>query len=405
VTTRSPLLWPAALAAAALLVWVGGRDVFWTGDFFGESWGAYAALQAGDLQTAWDRSPAYLGFAILVGAPSALLAGPFDGQETAVFRLVSEPGTLALAALLALLAGRAGGPSRAQLGRLALLGVAVGPIAYQALRFGHPEDLLAGAGCLAAVLAAHSGRPVAAALLVVGAVLAKQWAVLAIGPALLAAPGGHARLALVAFGGSGLAVGAMTLVHPLAHSAVAIPEFADFFHPQQVWWPLGVQAPPEWTAAGHGTKVSPDWLRGLPHGLIVLAGFAVSAVFWRTRRGRDRALADVLALLALIFLLRCALDPWNLVYYHLPLVLSLAAWETVRGRPRPVVALGVCAAAWLTFVTYGAREGMMPFLVYMAWAVPLGCLLTRELWPAAAVHFRPGWRSVSSPPASRTAQG
>lgn len=398
------LLWPIAFVAAALLVWGGSQEVFWAGDFMGESWGAYSALQSGDLQAAWDRSPAYLGFAVLVGVPSALLAAAFGGEETAVFRLVAAPGALALAALLALLVARGGGSSRAQAARFVLLAAAVGPIAYQALVYGHPEDLLAAAGCVAAVLLAHGGRPLTAALVVVLAVAVKQWAVLAIGPVLLAAPRAHVKLALVAFGGSGLAVAAMTFAHPLAQSAVAIPAFADFFHPQQLWWPFGVDAPAAWTAAGHGTKVSPAWLRGLPHVLIVAVGFALSGAWWLARRGRERALADVLALLALVFALRCLLDPWNLVYYHLPLVLCLAAWETVRGRPQPVLALAVSAATWLSFVVYDAREGMGPFVLYLAWVLPLLWVLGRALWPGrTAVDSSLGWRSVSSPPASPTA--
>lgn len=398
------LLWLLALGAAALLVWGGSQDVYWSGDFMGESWGAYEALQRGDLQAAWDRSPAYLGFALLIGVPSALLAAAFGGEETAVFRLVAAPGALALAALLARLAARAGGPSRAQVGRFALLAVAVGPMAYQALAYGHPEDLLAAAGCVAAVLLAHGGRPLTAAVVVVLAVVVKQWAVLAIGPVLLAAPRAHARLALVAFGGAGLAAGAMTFLHPLAQSALTVPASADFFHPQQLWWPFGVPAPAEWTAAGHGTRVSPTWLGGLPRVLIFATGFALSGAWWLARRGRERALADVLALLALVFALRCLLDPWNLVYYHLPLVLCLAAWETVRGRPQPVLALAVSAATWLSFVVYDAREGMGPFAVYLAWVLPLLWVLGRALWPRrTAVDSSLGWRSVSSPPASPTA--
>ena len=44
------------------------------------------------------------------------------------------------------------------------------------------------------------------------------------------------------------------------------------------------------------------------------------------------------------------LDPWDLGYYHLPLVLALVAWETEKRRP-PVIALAVTGAIWLTFRT------------------------------------------------------
>ena len=80
------------------------------------------------------------------------------------------------------------------------------------------------------------------------------------------------------------------------------------------------------------------------------------AIAWWLRSGPDRNRDDVLGVLALVFLLRCMLDPWDLVYYHLPLVVSLAAWEARRGRSLPVLAVVASAGAWLTFVVYAARE-------------------------------------------------
>ena len=68
----------------------------------------------------------------------------------------------------------------------------------------------------------------------------------------------------------------------------------------------------------------------------------------------------MLGVLALAFLLRCMLDPWDLVYYHLPLVVALAAWEARRGRDLPVLSVVVTAACWLTFVVYDARTGHGP---------------------------------------------
>ena len=37
-------------------------------------------------------------------------------------------------------------------------------------------------------------------------------------------------------------------------------------------------------------------------------------------------------LLALVLLLRCALDPWNNLYYRLPFLLALMAYEVCSGR-------------------------------------------------------------------------
>jgi hypothetical protein len=108
---------------------------------------------------------------------------------------------------------------------------------------------------------------------------------------------------------------------------------------------------------------------------------------------------DALALLALLFLERCLLDPWNLVYYHLPLAVALLAWEVRRGRPLPLLALGVNAAAWLTFVTYDERAGMGPFLAYLAWTLPLAALLAHRLYgaPARSRGAARARRAVASP--------
>ena len=167
-------------------------------------------------------------------------------------------------------------------------------------------------------------------MLVVAAVVAKQWAVLAILPAAMAAPRGGWRIAAAGAIGTGL------LRRPPAQPRgarvhAAITNTGALFHPHQLFWPFGVPATPEFTAAGHGTRMGPGWLMPLTRPLIVAAGAAVAAAWW-LRSGPDRNRDDVLGVLALVFLLRCMLDPWDLIYYHLPLVVSLAAWEARRGR-------------------------------------------------------------------------
>ena len=84
------------------------------------------------------------------------------------------------------------------------------------------------------------------------------------------------------------------------------------------------------------------------------------------------------------------LDPWNLGYYHLPLVLALVAWETEKRRP-PVIALAVTAAIWLTFRTLEMRTGIAPMLMYLAWTLPLAAALARTLFarPAQARKLVP----------------
>jgi hypothetical protein len=138
------------------------------------------------------------------------------------------------------------------------------------------------------------------------------------------------------------------------------------------------------------------WLRPLVRPAIIGFGVALAAL-WLWRGGAGRRREDALALLALAMLGRCMLDPWNLVYYHLPCVLALVAWEVRRGRPYPLLALSVSAAAWLSFVTYSERLTDGPFALYLAWTLPLAAGLFVVLLRPVAVQAR------SNPPARQAA--
>ena len=63
---------------------------------------------------------------------------------------------------------------------------------------------------------------------------------------------------------------------------------------------------------------------------------------------RTRA-ADALLLLALLMLLRCWLDPWDNVYYPVPFLFALLAWETTVARRPPLRAATATAATFLIF--------------------------------------------------------
>jgi hypothetical protein len=377
-TRSSLLLWIGAIACATVVLFAGSRDVFWSGDFYLEAFPAYKFLMAGDFHGYLQHLPGYSGFVIAVGGPSALLTGLLGGQETMVFRLCALPGLAGLAWVAVALAQQA--RDRGLKGwPLVLVLTAAGPLVLRILYDGHPEDLLATAAALGAVLAARGNRPTAAGLLLVVAVLAKQWAILAVGPALLAAPAGHRRLALVAGAGILAVLAAQVFVHPMSRGALT--NTGDLFHPQQIWWPLGVDAPASFTAAGHGVRTSPDWLRPLTHPLIVALAVPLCLAWWR-RPQRD--LDDAFALLALLFLERCVLDPWNVGYYHLPLVTALIAWEVRRGRDWPLLGLAVSAAVWVTFVLNHERTTNLPFILYLAWTLPLAAYLARRLYTSRA---------------------
>jgi hypothetical protein len=367
--------WALALAFATTVLLSGSRDVFWTGDFYLEVYPAYEALMAGDAGGFLAMLPGYSGFVVVVGAPAALLTGALGGVETMVFRLTAVPGLLGLAAIGVALAG----PVRAAGNRawpVFLVFGAGGALAYSSLTYGHPEDLLATASAVGAVLVARVGRVGWASVLIVGAVVAKQWAVLAILPAAMAAPRGGMRIAASGVVGAVTVLALQTQLGGAVHGTIT--DTGLLFHPHQIWWPLGVAATPEHIEAGHGTLMGPAWLAPFTRPLIVGGGIALAALWW-LRSGPQRNRDDVLGLLALVFLGRCMLDPWDLVYYHLPLVVSLAAWEARRGRDVPVLSVAVTAACWLTFVVYDERAGYGPYAAYLAWTIPLAAGLTVTL--------------------------
>ena len=97
------------------------------------------------------------------------------------------------------------------------------------------------------------------------------------------------------------------------------------FQPWQAWWFLGETGHVIRGSSGlvkEGYRAAPDWLSRITHPLIVFAAIPLSLLAWRRR-------SDPLLLLALLFVLRCVLDPWNTAYYMLPAIL---AWS--RGRRR-----------------------------------------------------------------------
>ena len=91
----------------------------------------------------------------------------------------------------------------------------------------------------------------------------------------------------------------------------------DIFNPPQLLWWFGPNA---WIVQ-NAARWDPD------------GGDRLRAVVARAWPGRSpaAALPDALLLLALVFLARAALDPWNNVYYHVPFLFALIAYEASSG--------------------------------------------------------------------------
>jgi hypothetical protein len=94
-------------------------------------------------------------------------------------------------------------------------------------------------------------------------------------------------------------------------------------------------------------------------------------------RRPERTTEECLALLALAFLVRCLLDPNDHVYYHVPFVIALLAWEA-RTRDAPVLALLATGLLWLVFHTVSGVAGLsVQFATYVAVTLPVLVIVGR----------------------------
>lgn len=385
--------WTAlGLVAVAGLSWLGLLGFIWT-DYEREAAPALAALVRGHVGDFLALCPAY-GGSLIIRAPFALAASGLGGGDLAIFRAVALPCLLAGACLGVVLAAQlaARGRGRAECA-VAVLLCAGNPITLRALDIGHPEELLGGALCVGAVLAAVRGRSNLAAVLLGLALANKAWALLAVGPVLLALPAQRVRTLALA----GVIAGAIMLPLLLTGAPGAQPGAAassgTIFQPWQVWWALGS---PDHVIVGsdnvvkEGYRLGPAWVSTISHPLIVAVALPLSLLAWRRR-------ADPLLLLSLLFLLRCLLDPWNTSYYVLPAILAVVAWEALRFDRGPVVALALTVATWATWEwvpRFASPDGQSA--LYVAWSVPLAAALAWRLYSPRMPALVPPTEAVSS---------
>ncbi len=386
----------ASLAAAgcATMAWLGLYGFTWN-DYDTEARPAYQALVQGHVGEFLRLAPAY-GGSLIERAPFALLPGLWGGGQLAVYRAVAMPCLLAAAVLGVWLVSRMRSRGRSALARAVALGVCVAnPITLRALELGHAEELLGGCLCVAAVLLAArrgSGRehPLLAGILLGLAIANKEWALVAVGPVLLAVPPGQRWRCLAAVLASSAVVLAPLLLAPSGSfassaAAAATPATSLIFKPWQLWWFFGHHSP---LALGPldvhdpSYRVGPAWAGAISHPLILVSGLALAGALWP--RARSTALTEERALLALALalLLRCVLDTWDDSYYLLPFVLALLAWEVGRpARNPPVLALVASVLVWASFqwlpehVSADAQAAL-----FLAWSLPLAAWLGTRLF-------------------------
>lgn len=375
-----------AFAAVGLTViaWLGLYGFAWS-DYDIEVAPAYAALAGGHLKRFLALSPAY-GGSLVLRAPFALLPGLWGGGELAIYRAVAVPCLLAAGAFGVWLVAqmRAGGQSR--LARATALGLCVAsPVTVRALEIGHPEEILGAVLCVSALLVARAGRAGWAGLLLGLALATKAWALLAVLPVLCALPARRWRMLVVAGVVTALVLAPISLVragHYVSASGTAA-QTGSIFQPWQAWWWLGSTGKVVRGVNGDihaGYRTPPGWLSGVTHPLIVLLCVPLT-VLWLRRRARRPW--EPLGLLTLLLLVRCVLDPWNNVYYALPFLFALVAWEALSRRGPPVLALICTALVWITFQELpGTVSADVQSALYLAWSLPL--LAGIALWLYAA---------------------
>lgn len=208
---------------------------------------------------------------------------------------------------------------------------------------------------------------------------------------------------------------------------------SEIFQPWQVFWFLGWHGSMVHGLFGvpkPGFRDGPGWVGLVSHPLVLIVGFALAGGAWlqrfmRARPGMPSAAAattttalssssttvaadsahaatnhaadparrgrDALLLLALVFLLRCLLDSWDIGYYLLPCSIALCVWETIGERRPPVLTLAGLIAPWVLLEQL-AGHGLSPdaqSALFLAWTLPLTAYLALRLYaPGVTVTGR-----------------
>ena len=343
------------------------------------------ALLAGDLSGFFAQQVPMGAFSILLRVPFAIFAESDLGRyRTGAFACL-----LAIGLLAAYLAHTMSARGRSWMAWTVIpAGLLVNPLTYQTLYYGHPEEGLAAALSVAAVLAAARRHVVLAAALLGCAIATKQWALLAVLPVLIAAPsGGRVRLAALGIAVALVFTAPMVIGDPdrffLAQRAVGVEVDMQYsVTSANVWWPFSSESFGVVETASGPERTSqyslPQAFAVISRVLVALLGFGLAFLYAR-RRG-DAEPDDVLALLALVFLLRCMFDPLSYSYHHLPFLIALITWEGLRKQTPVASGISIAAIAALQFVVAPTNSAGLVNAFYLLWTVPLVAYLAIQLF-------------------------
>jgi hypothetical protein len=318
---------------------------------------------------------------ILLRAPFVALSG---GGDLLAYRLGAIPCLLAAGILGLYLARLAAGRGAGWIAQATIAAICLlNPLTFNALSTGHPEEVFTAALAVGAVATAAQGKSGRATLLLGLALASKQWAVIAVLPVLMALPGGRLRAGL---GAAAIAL-ALTLPFVLANpDGFLVTHRSLAFHTDEitrwsVWYPV-THVTHAYDPDAHVTfgayRASP-LVAKLSHPLILLAAVVVPLALARRRRSFHLSGADAMALLALLALLRCVLDPVNNLYYHEPLLLALLGWDALASRGLPLRALGGALALELASRWLGTSATSFANALYLSLAAGAALAIALEL--------------------------
>jgi hypothetical protein len=362
------------------------------------------ALADGRLHDFFALHPYMGSFSLLLRAPFVTASRWLGADDVTVYKVGSVVCLVSLALLamwVARLMARRGQPLIVRL--VVVVALVLNPLSLNAIWLGHPEEMMTGALCIGAALAARDRRVTAAGVLLGLALATKQWAIVAVLPVVFAAPERRWRLAVIA-GGVALALAVpLALADPARFVTIAQEASQTVRSPAtSLWAPLAGSRQEISFTSGLVSIVTtyslPPSLGFLPRPLIV-AVTAALALLYRRRPGPDTE--GVLGLLALCFLVRGMLDPISPAYYYVPFVMALATWEGLRQRGLPLLTLASAGALFvLFFVARGednflSHERALVTVLYLLWALPMTALIARRVYRlrSRAADDEPGVRS------------
>jgi hypothetical protein len=119
--------------------------------------------------------------------------------------------------------------------------------------------------------------------------------------------------------------------------------------------------------------------RALHMGVIAVAAL-LSLLYARGRREEGWNPDDVLQLVALLFLLRCMLDPLTFSYHHTPFLVALISFEALRRRVPVLSAYSIGALLLMNEVVVPSGEPGLINVFYLAWTIPLAAVMALSLY-------------------------